>query len=108
MVHPLFNFRAILYISIITVIIKLLKKKTDESSKKFKVKIKIKGDLNELNNEIQKIQKKEDSNDNKKEDSNDNKKDDLINNINITATSNKLTLEEKKQLLNTSLWDVNW
>lgn len=102
MVHPLFNFRAILYISFITVIIKLFKKKREETPKKFKVKIKIKGDINELNNQIQQKQqvKKEEHPDNEKKDYNDN--------INITATSNKLTLEEKKKLLDTSLWDENW
>ena len=47
------------------------------------------------------------SNDNDDNDDNaDNDDDDE--NLNIKATTNKLTEEEKKKLINTSLWDENW
>ena len=57
MVEALFNFKIILYISFFTILLKVFKKRHDEQNSKFKVKIKIKGDINELKNSLEKYKK---------------------------------------------------
>ena len=104
MVHPLLNFKTILYISFITVLLKLFKKNRVDNPNKFKVKIKIKGDINEL----KKINKSISYNNNTYNDTNDDTNDDTNNNINLLATDKQLTDEQKKQLLQSSLWDNSW
>lgn len=120
MVHPLLNFKTILYISFITVLIKLFKKNRVDNPNNFKVKIKIKGNINELkkiNKLIPKINNKNNRTNNT--DNTNNTENNTINNtvnsadtnnenINLVATDKQLTDEQKKELLESSLWDNSW
>lgn len=121
MVHPLLNFKTILYISFITVLIKLFKKNRVDNPNNFKVKIKIKGDINELKKINKLIPQKNNLNNIDNIDNTDNTKNNTENNtensadtnndnenINLVATDKQLTDEQKKELLESSLWDNSW